>query len=218
MSLGSTIRQAFGPAEPAVARLYRRAFFNPAGLCKVMGSMVEPRDVLEVGCGEGLLTQELAEAFPHARFFGIDVDPRAGRLFRGDALRVSFGCEPVAAYAASHPGAHDVVVISDVLHHVRPAERSSFLSDAGRALAPGGLVVVKEWVRSPTVPHLLGWLSDRFITQDAVEYSSLTELRALLRQALPGARFEGEVRLRPWRNNVALFLTPRPVASPSGGG
>src|ERR1700758_3167982 len=95
MSLGSVVRSLFGPAEPFVARMYRRLFVDIAAFADMLPQWVNPTQILEVGCGEGQLTEELARVFPFATITGIDITPRVGRLFSGNRSRVSFSRMPV---------------------------------------------------------------------------------------------------------------------------
>jgi len=203
MSIGSAVRSLFGPAEPQVARAYRRVFLDVEALARAVARERTPGRVLEVGAGEGQFTEALARAFPGAELHGIDLTPRVGRLFRGPRGRVTFAARPVEEVAAERPGQFDLVIVCDVLHHVPPAARASFLAACGRCVAPGGTLVLKDWERTPTLIHAIAWFSDRFITQDRIAYLTAAELRAAL-----GAAFgpvELEVRIGPWRNNLALF-------------
>jgi 2-polyprenyl-3-methyl-5-hydroxy-6-metoxy-1,4-benzoquinol methylase len=203
MSLGSTVRSLFGPAEPLVARAYRGFFLDAEALARLVAAEVRPRRVLEVGAGEGQFTEELARVFPAAVLLGIDLTPRVGRLFRGPRERVTFAARPVDAVAAERPGQFDLVVVCDVLHHVPRGERADFLERCGRCVASGGTLVLKDWARRPTPIHALAWLSDRFITQDRVAFLDAGELRASLEAAL--GPVVAEARVGPWRNNLVLF-------------
>lgn len=210
MSLGSAVRRMFGPAEPAISRLYRSAFTDVDSVASALGAKTRANRILEVGCGEGQLTEELARAFPQAQLTGIDVTPRAGRLYRGDRNRARFLHQKVEEFAAAHPREYDLVIVADVLHHVPWPEHDALLRHAASAVAPGGHLAVKDWERSFTVPHLFCYLSDRVVTNDRVRYGSASELRAILQRALPAAAIEWEERLPPWRNNILFILTPAP--------
>lgn len=205
MPLGSTIRGLLGPAEPAIARLYRGAFTDLESIASTIAAWTPADRILEIGCGEGQLTEELTRAFPRATITGIDITPRVGRLYRGPQGRATFLHRAVAELAAERRGAFDLAIVADVLHHMPWAEHAQFLRDAAIALAPGGRLALKDWERRANLPHLFGYLSDRVITNDRVRYASAEELRELLRRALPQASVEREVRLRPWANNL-MFL------------
>lgn len=91
-------------------------------------------DVLEVGCGTGYYTRELAKT--GARIKAIDISPDLLTVARRDvpAERVTFCIEN--AYELSFPdGIFDVVVGSSVLHHL---ETRKALRELYRVLKPGG--------------------------------------------------------------------------------
>jgi SAM-dependent methyltransferase len=208
MSVGSFVRSLFGPAEPFVARAYRGFFFDAAALVELLRRGGEPGRVLELGCGEGQVTELLARAFPRAEIVGVDVTPRVGRLYAGDRRRVTFARKPMAALAAERPAPFDLVLVCDVLHHVPPAERAALLRDAATVLAPGGRFAVKDWDAGRVHPvHALQYLSDRFLTQDRVSYLTRAELEGLL-EANVGPVVE-RATVRPWRNNSVLVARPR---------
>src|SRR4051794_20012197 len=97
MALGASIRRLFGPWEAGVTDAYR-AFFVDLGrqVGQVHRWMPTAERILEIGCGEGAICQRLAEVYPQAWVTGIDITPRAGRLFRGDCSRVRFECVTAA--------------------------------------------------------------------------------------------------------------------------
>ena len=98
---------------------------------------VGPRTVLDAGCGEGVVTERIAEALPDARVVGLDVaDPglRAAWQARGGP-RLEF--RPGSAYELPFPDrAFELVCALEVLEHLeRPAEAIAELRRvASRAL------------------------------------------------------------------------------------
>ena len=80
---------------------------------------LEPRRVVEIGCGDGSLLLELAQVWPAATFDGFEISPpaieiarsrgipRAGRLETYDGSRVP-----------AEDKAYDLAVLSHVLEHV----------------------------------------------------------------------------------------------------
>jgi len=207
MSIGATIRRMLGPLEPAVSRLYRAAFFDMAAFARAVREWTDAESILEVGCGDGLATQELRRAFPRAAITGIDIQPVVGKLFRGDRSSIRFLSVGLPSFAKRHRGHFDLVVICDVLHHVAPADRRDLLYCAAQVLRQGGRLVLKEWERRRNMAHLFAWISDRFITGDRVQFETAVALREMTSEVL-GAPVEREFRLPPWQNNLALFIRP----------
>jgi 2-polyprenyl-6-hydroxyphenyl methylase/3-demethylubiquinone-9 3-methyltransferase len=210
MALGPRVRGWLGRWEPRAAAAYRALFFDVRSLARAAAAWTPATRILEIGCGEGALTDALADAYPTAQVTGIDVTPRVGRLSRANPARVAFRQVTLDAFWPDHAGTFDLAVICDVLHHVPRAARPHLLALAGRTLRPRGRLVLKDWARRPTPIHLMGYLGDRYLTGDRVRYASADELRALVAAAFGEGAIERELRLPPWANNLALFVKPRP--------
>lgn len=204
MRPGPLLRSAFGPAEHRLTGLYRRFFIDLRRLAGDLARYAEACAILDLGCGEGQSTEALAEAFPRAALTGVDISERTGRLFRGDGSRVRFIQQELTGFATRHQGEFDIALICDVLHHLPANERADFVRASAACVKAGGLLVVKEWERRPNIPHLLCYLSDRFLTGDRVAYASADELRGLL-NSVAGVHLIRETRVAPWRNNLALW-------------
>lgn len=168
-----------------------------------------PSDVLEIGCGDGAVTERLARAFPNSALTGIDICAHPGRLYDGDRSRVRFLRTSVAEFCSSECPRYQLVIISDVLHHVPYPEWSRFLSSAFSVTAVGGTLILKEWVRQRTLAYLLGYCSDRFVTGDHIRYPGEMELRSIAQRTFGPDAIRAEFRVRPWRCNLALVISPR---------
>ncbi len=209
MSIGAIVRGLFGPYERQVSNAYRAFFFDIDSYVERLRQWKpSARRILEVGCGEGAVTEKLRAAWPGAAITAIDLTPRLGRLYGGPRERVRFVQCSVQQIAASEPGAYDLVVLGDVLHHV-PMELRQGLLDAIRlALAPGGAMVLKEWERNYTPIYWLGYLSDRWLTGDRIAYMTREEARERLAGSFGRAALVAEARIAPWRNNFATLVQP----------
>lgn len=212
MRPGPQVRRMFGPYEHAIAEIYRRFFIDLDSFAGLMRQWVpQARNVLEVGCGEGAVTERIVSSYPAACVTAIDVSPKAGRLFRGDHSRVTFRQEPVDAVAGREPASFDLVVLCDVLHHVPAVERSSVLSAIAQSLSPGGIFLFKDWVTSPSPIHWLCRFSDTYLTGDDVSYFTLAEIHGLLTHNFGAGAIRASSTVRPWRNNVAFMVQRSPL-------
>lgn len=165
MRPGPLIRGLFGPYEREIAEAYRTLFVDLDDFVdRLQVWAPQPRRMLEVGCGEGAMTERLSKAYPAATVTGTDITPKIGRLFRGDAAKVRFLRRPVEDVALNEPASFDLVVLCDVVHHVPPLERQPLLSAIGRVMAAGGSLAVKDWIVSAGPIHWLCSASDRYLT------------------------------------------------------
>jgi 2-polyprenyl-3-methyl-5-hydroxy-6-metoxy-1,4-benzoquinol methylase len=202
MGIGASVRRAFGPHERQVAAAYRGIYVDVAQLGSVIAAHVPKANrILEVGGGEGAVTEALAQKFPVAQILSIDITDRIGRLYSGPQDRVEFRQADISEIATSHGAQFDLVVISDVLHHVPPPQRMAFLQEVARTLAPEGRLVIKDWERTATPIHWLCYASDRWLTGDRVAFLTPDETRNLVMQAIPQLSCETEGTIAPWRNN-----------------
>ena len=210
MALGPTIRKLFGRYERQISEQYRSIYVDvDAFVATVQSWAVSPKRILEVGCGEGAVTERLAAAYPDAKITAIDITPRVGRLYAGPRDKVTFLQSPVQEIAASEPRQFDLVVLSDVMHHVPDALRQDILNAIKGALAPGGVFVFKDWERNGTLIHWMCFASDRFLTGDRVAYMTRKEARAMLGSAFGTGCITAEGWVRPWRANYAMRVIPR---------
>jgi SAM-dependent methyltransferase len=130
-------------------RLRQRWFGSP--FAAVEPYVPREGDVLDLGCGFGVLGAWLALTRPARRVVGLDVDE--AKIARG---RAWYGHLPNLALshadlAATPLPASDAIVIYDVLHHLPDADAT--LAAAARALRPGGVLVVKENDVTPAWKH-----------------------------------------------------------------
>ena len=207
MPVGQTVRRLFGRHEARISELYRGLFVNvDAFVATVKGWVPEATNVLEVGCGEGAVTQRLAASYPHAAILGIDITPRLGRLYSGRREGVRFEQTNVQEVAASRPGQFDLIILADVLHHVPEDLRKVLLDSIRTLLAPEGRFVLKEWERTRSPIYWMGYLSDRWITGDRIRYMPRDELACRIQGSFGAGAAVAEARIAPWRNNLATLV------------
>lgn len=134
----------------AVARFYGTAYRNslltewlPAvdGLIERLTAGIR---VLDVGCGLGVPTIMLAEAFPNSTFVGTDYHEESIRLARAAAEEAGVGDRVhfEVADATSYAGSYDLVLFFDAVHDF--GDPVGALAHARGVLAYGGRIVAVE--------------------------------------------------------------------------
>ena len=106
-----------------------------------------PTSILDIGCGVGLLTEMLGQAFPGSRVMGLDLSPQSVEQAASRCAKwpnVTFRAYAGTRLPVGIEGV-DLVILANVLHHVDPKNRQAFLAEVVRpALQPGARVVVFE--------------------------------------------------------------------------
>jgi len=120
--------------------------------------------ILDIGCGPGTITADLAELVPQGHVTGVDAAPdiigQARGLSRGRG-NLEFAVGDV--YTLDYPaGAFDVVHAHQVLQHLRDPVKA--LREMRRVTRPGGLIAARDgdygaMIWYPEVPALDDWLA-----------------------------------------------------------
>lgn len=145
------------------SHLWRTAANSAAYL---IGELRPGMRVLDVGCGPGTITADLAELVPNGGVTAVDAEP--GILARARAVASERGLDNIefavgdAGALAFADGAFDVVHAHQVLQHV--ADPVAVLREMRRVCRPGGLVAARDadyaamtW--HPALPALDEWLT-----------------------------------------------------------
>jgi ubiquinone/menaquinone biosynthesis C-methylase UbiE len=165
----------------------------------------DPRGGLcvEVGCGPGRMTGQLAERFDEV--LALDVSPAMIERARNavDAPNVRFATVSGERLDGVSDGVADTLVCYLVLQHL-PGRREllGYLAEFGRVLAPAGQAFVQLPVLEPgAVPHVWRWLR-----------RALVPLAALSRRPERAAAFRG---FRPYERELEQGLADAGFRAPA---
>lgn len=209
MAIGAFVRSLCGPHEHRVSEAYRSIYVDLDAFAECVQSWKPSANhILEIGCGEGAVTERLAKAYPRAEIVGIDITPRIGRLYRGPLDNVRFLRTTAQDIAAKRPAEFDLVILADVIHHVPADFHFELMASAKAALAPNGAFILKDWERAHTPIHAMSYAADRWITGDRVHFMTAPELREKLTGVFGMSALASEARIKPWRNNIAFLVLP----------
>jgi 2-polyprenyl-3-methyl-5-hydroxy-6-metoxy-1,4-benzoquinol methylase len=101
--------------------------------------------ILDVGCGHGLFALYLAARAPERQVVGVDIDADKLLSARQAAERAGLPVRFAQSADGMLPdGPWDVITVVDVLYLLGAAVALDLVRRAAAALAPGGVVVVKE--------------------------------------------------------------------------
>lgn len=114
-----------------------------ARVCRLVG---DHKKVLELGCAAGAMSKVLQQHY-HCTITGVEFNAEAAELARPYCSEVFIRDLDHADALIALQGAFDVIVMADVLEHLRDPEAR--LQDALRHLSPTGSVVVSV----PNIAH-----------------------------------------------------------------
>ena len=179
---------------------------------------VEPRVVLDVGCGTGTLTIAAADQLRETRVVGLDGDRKVLDLARRKtgSERVEW-VEGLADELPFGDGEVDALMTTLVFHHLPLGIKRAALVEARRVLRPGGRLVVGDWGR-PQDPVM----SVAFLALQCLDGFANTgdNRRGLVPQLISESGFEGLHVLRRLRTVAGTFevmAATAPEAGPTGG-
>jgi 2-polyprenyl-3-methyl-5-hydroxy-6-metoxy-1,4-benzoquinol methylase len=141
---------------------------------------VDGLQLLDLGCGDGVLASKLAHR--GAFVTGLDADARMLSAARGRARQESVELHLVNGRVEAPPfadGAFDCVVAVTVLCFIRDADRT--IARLVRLLRPGGRMIIGElgrWNLWAASRRIHGWFGSP--TWSAARFRTSSELRSLL--------------------------------------
>jgi SAM-dependent methyltransferase len=104
--------------------------------------------VLDVGCGDGSLVTQLAQAFPLNRFVGINPDKYGIEMARAAIAELGLedrvSVEQFGGEALTYKGEFDLISLVVTLHEILPPFRKAVMEKVYQGLKPGGTLLILD--------------------------------------------------------------------------
>lgn len=179
----------------------RRWFAEADEVREALGAFDPRGRVLELACGTGWWTKELAARA--TELTAVDASAEVLELNRrrvGAAENVSYVCADIFAWEPD--GTYDVVFFGFWLSHVPSTEIGRFWEKVRRALTPGGRVFFVDSLRSSTT---VPWgEADRAGETDRVQRRSLSDGREyrVIKNRFDPERLRADLEAEGWRARI----------------
>lgn len=106
------------------------------------------KNILELGCGTGILTEAVLAACPHAKVTGIDIAPDMLDRARAKPLLEKAGFVRGDIRDAWPENHYEAIITTLCLHHLPKNERLCLVQRAAHALAPDGRFICGDIFRA----------------------------------------------------------------------
>jgi 2-polyprenyl-3-methyl-5-hydroxy-6-metoxy-1,4-benzoquinol methylase len=178
-----TIRSIVRAYDDPIVRAYcwgRFAILRQRFLDEIGQYLPASGSVLDIGCGFGLFSLYYASTGPGRLVRGIDLNPRRIGMARRAATRLGLENVVYEELDARHFKGDSPVSAAymlDIVHHLPNDAVPSLLRELHRAIAPGGLLMVKDVDTRPAPKRWFTWALDKLMNPRApVRYWSSEEL------------------------------------------
>ena len=134
------------------APIYDRSMRGSAAayenMCEKIRAAVRGMEVLEIACGTGLITRNIAEAAKHVTATDLSEKMLAQLQKEGLPENVTVQQENASALSFADDS-FDAVIIANVLHLLTEPEKA--LAEAARVLKPGGLLIAPTFIHDTEI-------------------------------------------------------------------
>lgn len=164
--------------------------------------------IVELGCGEGLLTNYLAISEPKRKIIGYELVPERLESAKKKIKNTTYKVADVTKLAL--PKA-DIFILFHVLHHLpSKASQEKLLTDIKKALNKNGKLIIVDVHVSFDIKYLAAWIADHFLVPWVFEkrfytrafFRTAREWKLLLKKTGYKTKTKIETQGRPFPNII----------------
>lgn len=163
-------RKLFGKHFPILGGIYRSVFVDLGAVAQSISPHIPPQaTIIDIGGGGGAPINYLLSLRDDIRVSIIDPSPRIGNSIKKEYLtKVNlYPATSMDEFSKINRRKPDVILISDVIHHIPCKNRKDFFAELVRMVdGTNGIRIIIKDVEPGYFRSLLGGIADRYISGD----------------------------------------------------
>lgn len=102
-----------------------------------------PKEILDFGCGDGLMTKEVKQAFPLSNIFGVDPSSESIQVASNNYPDINFSVsgKNLKEFKTNQ---FDALYAAGAFHHIPFEEHIAYTKELNRVLKPNGIAIIYE--------------------------------------------------------------------------
>ncbi len=209
------LAEIIGAFDNFIVRAYCRGRFiilHQRFLDEIGQYLPDEGPILDIGCGFGLFSLYFARQAPGRRITGVDLNGRRIEWPRRAAARLGVTNVDYLVGNATQfqpPGGLSCAYMLDIVHHIDPKAAEELLDALYDALAPGGMLIVKDVTTRPAYKRWFTWVLDKAMDAHAdVHYWPKRDLEARLRRSGFVVRSHAMIDFLPYPHQLYVCRKP----------
>lgn len=171
MSIGAIFRLIFGNKFHLIGNIYRSIFVDLNAVAECISDFIPKNStIIDIGGGDGAMLNHLFFYRKDIRVHLLDLNSNIGGAVKDEflsriELHPSTNMKSFKIYQSINP---TVVLISDVIHHVKPKDRKEFFDDLKSTISSNRVekVIIKD-IEPGYFRSGLSFLADKYISGDS---------------------------------------------------
>ena len=175
-----------------IIRIYSKDFFSKmytklrlilAPMIQMIQYIPEKGDILDLGCGNGIVANILSIGTPERKVYGVDLSSdriEAAKRISQDNPNLQFVAGDVNTVSFER---FDIVTLIDLLHHMPYREQDALLNKIYNKLNEGDLLIIKDLEKSPCWKYIFHYIQDSLSYRERLYFRSAVEMEGILGKA-----------------------------------
>ncbi len=169
-------------SQDFVSKMYTLLRLKLAPMIQMIKYVPEKGDILDLGCGNGIVANILSLGAPERKVYGVDLS--VSRIEA--ASRISSGnpnLEFVAGDVNTVPFERfEIVTLIDLLHHMPYEEQAALLNKIYCKQNEGDLLIIKDLEKAPYWKYIFHYIQDSISYRGRLYFRSAEDMEGLLKK------------------------------------